>query len=819
MKRSLCIELLIITLVGLFFFALCAPASLPTDQSSIALDLQPISRIFLDPTIRPNGLEHERLAGILAPIRIGLQRYGHIPFWNSYLSNGVPLINNAFNYLFNPFHSLPVLILGEVTGSKVAILIALLIAGYNMWILGRAIGLGALARVSIASLYVVSGGLTAKFGEGHFQLACSLAWPPLVIATLWWLLHTPKRIAQVAFGISFALLFYAGNIYYTLHTLLCCLVIVAVHLIERSQGRWHFHRDHLLRTVAAFTLAFGLSALQFFPVWQTREFVTHPPQEINEDGSLLNNYDLTQAAANLVQPWGIWNDQRSDSLFIAVDYSNIGSTPFILIGLATAYWITNRLRRKQQTQHLPYTRLIPVALLLAVLMMLWAGGQVQPIPWLYANVPLLGEFRYLGRALAIAALWWIVLGGIALDVLWKTLIHPPTIKFPNRRRVILIFGAAACVWLFMLIYSASPSGVRIGMVLRNVDLWRDLDLLRYTSLAQALRGFAYLLIAFAIVDFAIFLAQQALHVLIRKQPFKRSTLLTQLFQIILSGLAVLGVMDAMIANAPSLQFTTVQPSFTPIYDFIRRTDNERPFPTVSIPFSPLTFEVYDSEIRAWSLNEGWLPAAPTKSIITMGRFANLPRWLIAGRDTNGDIYDPRVTAFVQDNHYQRHACFRQDTITEPMDCSTFASGADLYERPQALPYAFLVNEADLTNNPETLRLDMVQPATILDYQQDSITISTTATTNVRQFLVIQEANFPGWQSAVDGLLIQPVTVPTEFIGTQTLGLIAVPIEKGSHTVTLRFEPPGLTLGIVVFVATLALIIVYLTHRPKQKSLA
>lgn len=202
----------------------------------------------------------------------------------------------------------------------------------------------------------------------------------------------------------------------------------------------------------------------------------------------------------------------------------------------------------------------------------------------------------------------------------------------------------------------------------------------------------------------------------------------------------------------------------------------------------------------------------------MGQFSNLPRWLIAERDANGNIYDPRVASFVKENHYERRLCFRQDTITEKVeDCSAYVIGADLYELPQALPYAFLVTESVLTNNPTSLRRDNVIPANILDYQQDTITISTTSTSSVRQFLVIQEANFPGWRVTVNGLPIQPITVPTEFIGKQTLGLLAIPIEKGSHTVTLSFEPPGLTTGIFVFLGTLILITIYLTHPTKQKS--
>ena len=72
------------------------------------------------------------------------------------------------------------MLLGRVTGSKIATIIALLIAGYSMWTFGLTIGLGALARVTMALLYMLNGSIAAKFGAGHFQLACSLAWPPLV---------------------------------------------------------------------------------------------------------------------------------------------------------------------------------------------------------------------------------------------------------------------------------------------------------------------------------------------------------------------------------------------------------------------------------------------------------------------------------------------------------------------------------------------------------------------------------------------------------------------------------------------------------------
>lgn len=823
MKRSFSIEFLLITIVGLFYFALHAPASPTTDYSPPALDLRPISSLFFDTSVRPVGTEHERLAGVIIPIQVGLQRYGHIPFWNSYLSNGVPLVNNAFNYLFNPFHSLPILIFGGVTGSKIATIIALLIAGYSMWTFGLVIGLGVLARVTVALLYMLNGSIAAKFGAGHFQLACSLAWPPLVLAALWWTLNSSKRRAPIGFGISFALLFYAGNIYYVLHTAICCVVIVGLHLIERNQGRWHFRPDRFRRAIIAGVFAFGLSAVQFFPVWQIRDFVTHDQQTIRADGTLDNNYDVGQAFNNLAQPWQVWESHHPETALYPVDYAYIGNLVFILIALAFVLQIIRRFFRKHQsTQKNNYTIVVCAALILAALMMLWAGGQVQPFPWLYAHIPLLAQFRFLGRALAIAALWWILLAGIALDLLWNWLYELKSThnlsKFTPRRRLIITYVLAALIWLFMVIYSASNAPDRIAMLMRNVDLWASLDTLRYTSLLDAVQGLIQILLIVASLDVILLLIPH-LSAVFRRQPFPATWLITKSLQIALLAAVAFGILSVIAVNKDAFQYSTGNIPFDAIYDDIRRADTNAPFPAVALPFSPYTFGAYEHEVRVWSLNEGWLPAASPKTILHMGNLSNPPRWLIAERKLDGTLFDDHAPQIIQSAGYKLHGCYIPDGVMRLENCSVRKPGFNLYEFPQSLPYTFTVSEPVLTNNTAKLILNQVKPADILLYQQDNIVIhaADSWTDFDKHYLVVQEASFPGWQVTVDGVVTQPMTIPTFFNGEQILGLIAIPIEQGNHTYSLRFEPPGLSTGILVFFGTLVAIVAYLKLTYKQKS--
>ena len=77
----------------------------------------PIHRI--DETNSMPGREHQRLSGVILPVRTAWQDYREFAQWNPYLYIGEPLIANPFNYLWNPIASVPVLLLGGSRGTAV----------------------------------------------------------------------------------------------------------------------------------------------------------------------------------------------------------------------------------------------------------------------------------------------------------------------------------------------------------------------------------------------------------------------------------------------------------------------------------------------------------------------------------------------------------------------------------------------------------------------------------------------------------------------------------------------------------------------------
>jgi hypothetical protein len=819
------LELAAISLLAVLFICLSVPD--PANATEEGLDTSRLQTTLFDPAYRQTALEQERLAGVLMPVKIGLERYGHIPTWNPYMGGGEPIINNAFSYLFNPFHSLPVLLSESYAeGIKIATFIALLIAGYNMWILAYVLGIGAVGRMAAGALYLMNGGIAGKFSVGHFQLALSLAWPPLVLAALWWTLRSKNRLAPVAFGVAFALLFFAGNIYYVLHTLICAAVIIVFHLFERRihsiqekipfRQRLIFRRDRFNRVVIAGIFAFGLAALQFFPVWLTRDYVDHDAQRINNDGTLEGQYDLATAAryftSNLDEVR--LDTSRNADLAVAVDYTYIGPLVFVLMGGALVVIL---IRRKIITTVQSPRTVIVIALILAGVMMIWGAGQTAILQYLYAHITLLQEFRFLGRAHAMAALWWIVLGGLAIDVLWNAardwLRTPEHFDLPDRAHLMRSAVVALLVWAYFVVYSVSNTSTRLGMVGNNVRFLNALDERRFTTVSGVVMGLWVLLLAAIILDTVLLLMTQ----FIRRRRTPKADApdwrahVTRALRIGILTLVFYALNDIMTANSPLYLVQTQTASFAPLYPDIRKADSD-PFPSINLPHSPVALEVYEAEFRNWGLNEGWVPNS-TDGLLSWeaGTLLNLPRWAVVSNAYGGSSQDYAHRLVTDNGPYEQIQCYKLEIFNG--DPCTFSGGmgAVLYEREDILPYTFVVPADALLNLPSKLRRSNVYPAQIIAHRQDSITIQAqTPPVPGEYYLIVQENHFPGWRAAADGNTVQTSAAQyyrDSLVGDR--GFMAVLMPEGAHTYSFWFEPPGFLLGIAVTLATLVLIGAYL----------
>jgi hypothetical protein len=327
-------------------------------------------------------------------------------------------------------------------------------------------------------------------------------------------------------------------------------------------------------------------------------------------------------------------------------------------------------------------------------MMIWGAGQSSILQWLYANVSLLAEFRFLGRALAIAALWWIVLAGMALDWLWKAARErfgtSPIFMAYSRTRLLRAMGLAALFWGYWFVYSIANPSTRQNMVLRNFRWLNSLDEHRFTSFSQAVNAFWSLLLIAVLLDTLLLILERWIRPCVAAlRGVTWRAVGTRLAQIGVLLLAVAAIMDIMTVNSGLFDFQPVGPRFTGIYTDIRQSDTN-PFPSINEPFGPLAFDDYENGVRSWGLNEGWRPQSSLDIIPSHNTLTGLPRWAIVSNAYGGASQD-YAQKFVDYYGYTREKCYALNPAggtDDPCLMDYQHMAAALYEKPNALPYAF-----------------------------------------------------------------------------------------------------------------------------------
>jgi hypothetical protein len=207
------------------------------------------------------------------------------------------------------------------------------------------------------------------------------------------------------------------------------------------------------------------------------------------------------------------------------------------------------------------------------------------------------------------------------------------------------------------------------------------------------------------------------------------------------------------------------------------------------PFSPSAFDTYYSELRNWGLNEGWVPnTLPDATAEGRPPFDPPPGWAIVSTEYGGASYE-LSRAFVEGQTSVARQCiilYPVEQIVEDCDLDR-QPGLVLHELTDATPYAFVTERAALLADSESLTRASVYPVTSVVHQQDVITLRAEPPGSGDYVLVVAEANYPGWQAFADGVPVAHLTAGRA---------IAIPLRDGPHTYTLRFQPPGLALGLL-----------------------
>ncbi len=430
--------------------------------SSTALELGAIVMVAVvyahplldfDPYLTLPGIEYHGHVGVVVPF-IQWLRGGEFPLWNPIIGNGRSWIADPFLYAFNPFLSLPMALMGVINGSKVAVILNLIVAGVGVWVLCQLMGLGGVARVWCSALYLMSGGLSAPLIAGQIQLTFALGWLPWSLVGLVAVVKRPGwRIIALA-SLAQALFYFTGNLYHQLYGLACLVVMTVVYIVELKSLRVRWDVAGRIALVGLASL--GLIAIQLLPQLASIPSIHntggYPPGSTDFAGS----QSPQQALMSYVSP------DQLDSLIrtglVQEFHHYIGIASVLLLPFLVSAW--RRLDRKD----------IVVCALCFLLMLAWACLRYSFMAYVYRAVPFLYHFRWPSRALSVGALFLILLGGMGLDALWSA-VRPSV----SRARPSLLRASASAILI-----------VGIGLAWRDVYLTNQkLVYLRYQIAPEA----------------------------------------------------------------------------------------------------------------------------------------------------------------------------------------------------------------------------------------------------------------------------------------------------------------------------------------------
>ncbi|MFV2044804.1 MAG: YfhO family protein [Anaerolineales bacterium] len=408
--------------------------------AAYALDM-----LNLDPNLAQAGNEYQAHVGFMGLFNQWLSGESEFPLWNPIAGYGRSLIADPFLFIFNPFVSGPMALLGIVNGTKVAVALNFLIAGLGMWILSRLLGFERPARLWSSLLYMMAGAIPSHLTAGQIQLASSLGWLPWSIATAIWAIRSRKFIAIVLAAFAQALFFFTGNLYYQLYAGFTLLIIGIVLIVDWKRARIRIDAAKSFLLVAMFS--FGLIAVQFLPMVAAQSSIRNSGGFLPGDDEFPGSQRPEYAILNyfVADPDFLRDPVLEKVPIIQEDYRYVGIAPFLLL-----LFLVPSARKGNRRE------IIAIAASFAFLLA-WASLKYSFVAQIYDLFPVLFQFRFPGRALSVGGLFLILLSGYGLDHLWRTLR-----SWRRARR-----GEAARPYAMLRRYAASMGAVLlvVGLIL------------------------------------------------------------------------------------------------------------------------------------------------------------------------------------------------------------------------------------------------------------------------------------------------------------------------------------------------------------------
>ncbi len=354
-------------------------------------------------------------------------RSGRLPLWNPWLGMGAPLLANYQGALLYPPTWLLFVLssLGGIEwhawGQMVIVALHWLIAGIGMAQLARRMGMGPLSQAISGLSFGLGSYLVTR--SGFLSINVAVAWVPWVANYSGRLASDRMRHGESRYAILLKLVLVitlqllAGHAQTAWYTLLFVLLWSGywawIDAFDSSDSQNRDRKDvwaHLIRVIKSwllvglsYILAAGLAAVQIIP---TAEYLL----ESQRSGAVGFETAMTYSfwpwrLLTLLAP-GLFGSPVSGDYWGYANYWEdalyIGLLPLLLAFAALAFWLSARIRRKNDQQslpvdlheHQPRWEAVPFLICISLLSLLLALGKNTPVfPWLYRHVPMFDMFQ------------------------------------------------------------------------------------------------------------------------------------------------------------------------------------------------------------------------------------------------------------------------------------------------------------------------------------------------------------------------------------------------------------------------------------------
>ena len=689
---------------------------------------------------------------------------GQLPLWNPLAGSGAPLAANLQTGAFYPLNFLYLLLPTEYAMGYTAVLHVIL-AGLFMYAYLRTMKLAPLAALIGALAFEMNGFLVAR--AGFLSVTAAVPW---LAAWLWRAekLHeaassrqssvVSRQSSVVSNALWLALVVGLGVLAGHAQTAAYGLVLVALYFVwrtfsNRSSLRLSAARSLMLFAVALL-LGLSLAAIQLFPA-----------AELTRESQRAGGLDYTKIMTHSFWPlrlltWlapDFFGNPAQNNYWGYDNYwenaAYIGLIPLLL----ALYAIWNRIRRRATGGPIGFLAAV------AIVSLFLAFGWFTPIyPFLYSTAPGFDLFQGPARWLAVTLVALCALAGFGMQhVIDRGVSRKAATRLLFFGLALSLAGLAASFMLQGRAGTFGPATLRLGAGLLLAGWLFRSDLHKPQWIAALV----------LVVTFDLVTAHFALNPALPPEIYR--------------------------AANPAAEAIAADGSLGRVFTFAR--DEERiKFGTYLAHESPDGKRQFDgfgpNDLNYW-LGER-LALLPNAAMIDRLASANNFDSLIVGRYQ--DLLD-QVEGLPLEQALPVLSRMHVGYLVSPRELElpilTRMPGAMVYRNTQVLPRAWIAPaHSDLKAVSEIAPESWVESLTD---SGNAITIR--ASSPQAGVLILSDSFYPGWQALVDG-------VPTEIrIANEAFRAIAFP--AGTHAIEFRYQPSSVLSGLIVSLASLAVIVV------------